>query len=189
MTRLILRLYPRAWRERYGQEVLDLVAAEGTRPSDILDLARGAVRARLDVMAESMQRGDAMTGGPAWRHPTAWAIVGLVLLLPTLLFVAGSLAAFQFGAVALQGPMDGIGATVDRFPALLAFLVGAPVLAMALAALPLVHLRRDTAAPGAVAVIGVRLRRVNIAVFAVALAIGAVLAWYVVGEMVLAGGA
>jgi len=189
MIHLILRLYPRAWRERYGQEILDLMAAEGMRPSDMLDLARGAVGARLESMVGTMKGAEPMTFQPAWRHPTAWAVAGLVLLLPTALFVAASLAAFQLGAVALQGPMEGIGAAVDRWGAAVVFLLAAPILAVALATLPLLHLSRDPALPEAVVVIGIRLRRLNIAVITAALATGTALVWYAVGEMLVGAGA
>lgn len=189
MTRLILLLYPRAWRERYGAELLDLMAAEGQRPSDLLDLARGAIRARLEPIVDTWKGHGPMTIQPAWRHPTAWAVAGLVLLLPTALFVAGSLAAFQFGALALQAPMAGVGAAVDGSRSLVVLLLGAPALAIALATLPLLHLRRDPASPESVVVIGIRLRRLNIAVITAALATGAALLWYAVGEMLVGAGA
>jgi hypothetical protein len=189
MIRLLLRLYPRAWRERYGDELRDLVAAEGLRPSDAWDIARAAVVARVRSAATRMLRGETMTIGPAWRHPTAWAIAGFAVLLPTALFVAGSLAAYQLGLVALQGPMDRIGALADEWRALGVLLVGAPVLALALAALPLLRLERGSVTHEAAAIIAVRVRRLNIAIIAAAVLIGAALAWYFVGEVLLATGA
>lgn len=52
MNRRLLRLYPRAWRERYGAEVLDLAeelvgAGETTRTRAVLDLLLGAVVQRV----------------------------------------------------------------------------------------------------------------------------------------------
>lgn len=41
MTRL-LRLYPRAWRERYGPELRSLLAERTPRAADRFDLVRGA---------------------------------------------------------------------------------------------------------------------------------------------------
>ncbi len=57
LARAIVRLYPRAWRDRYGPELLDLIASRRLRMSDIGDLGRGA----LD----------------AWLHPQPSARLGL----------------------------------------------------------------------------------------------------------------
>ncbi len=43
----ILRLYPRAWRERYGDELVALLEESPPGPLDQLDLIRGALDARL----------------------------------------------------------------------------------------------------------------------------------------------
>ncbi|WP_155128368.1 hypothetical protein [[Actinomadura] parvosata] len=43
----VLRLYPKAWRERYGEEVADLVAARPVRARTVADLAMGAADAWL----------------------------------------------------------------------------------------------------------------------------------------------
>jgi hypothetical protein len=187
MIRFLLMLYPRAWRERYGREILDLVAAEGMRPSDALDIARAAIQARLRASTGAFRRGGPMTAGPIHRHPTAWAIAGAVLLLPTTAFVAGSLAAYQFGLVAIQGPMDRVAAAIDSFRVLDLLLVAAPLVALLLAALPLVRLDPGADAGEVVAVIRVRLRRANVAVIGVALVVGAALAWYFAGEVTFGG--
>lgn len=188
MIRLLLRLYPRAWRERYGEEMLDLVAAEGLRLSDAADLARTALIERLKSAAGVIKRGEPMTVGPAWRHPTALAIAGLFLLLPTACFVVASVAAYQLGLAALQGPMDRFGAMADEWAVLDLALVGAPVLAIALATLPLLRMERAAASAEPEAIIAVRMRRLNIAVIGAALVIGVVLAWYFVGEVLIAPG-
>ncbi len=44
----MLRLYPRAWRRRYGAEMEELVASEGRSFRLFLDLLAGAIDARLD---------------------------------------------------------------------------------------------------------------------------------------------
>ncbi|MBF8188436.1 hypothetical protein ITP53_22450 [Nonomuraea sp. K274] len=43
----VLSLYPRAWRQRYGAEVADLIASRPVRPRTVLDLVRGAADAWL----------------------------------------------------------------------------------------------------------------------------------------------
>ncbi|MFI7700034.1 hypothetical protein [Nonomuraea sp. NPDC049480] len=41
-AKAVLKLYPKAWRERYGEEVGDLIASRPVRPRTVLDLIRGA---------------------------------------------------------------------------------------------------------------------------------------------------
>src|SRR4029079_15705907 len=43
----LVRLYPRAWRERYEAEFLTLLEARPTTIGDRLDIVRGALDARL----------------------------------------------------------------------------------------------------------------------------------------------
>jgi len=45
--RWFLRLYPRAWRERYGEELLALVGERRLTVRDVIDLIAGAVDARV----------------------------------------------------------------------------------------------------------------------------------------------
>jgi Rieske Fe-S protein len=44
---LVLRTYPRRWRERYGAEMAGLLAERAPSWGDLLDLARGGIDARL----------------------------------------------------------------------------------------------------------------------------------------------
>jgi hypothetical protein len=46
-TRYLIKLYPSAWRERYEREFLDLLDRHPPTPMDVLDIAIGAVDARL----------------------------------------------------------------------------------------------------------------------------------------------
>lgn len=54
----ILRCYPRAWRERYGDELAELLARERRSPRLALDLALGALDAHLhpQIDAQSQSR-------------------------------------------------------------------------------------------------------------------------------------
>ena len=47
MNRLLVRLYPTAWRERYGEEFLDLLEERPVGPFDVADVVLGAIDARL----------------------------------------------------------------------------------------------------------------------------------------------
>jgi len=52
MTRLV-RLYPRAWRDRYEEEFLALLAERPPTLGDLVDTVRGAVDAHLNPQAEA----------------------------------------------------------------------------------------------------------------------------------------
>jgi len=66
MTR-ILTLYPRWWRDRYGDEMRALLELAPARPRDRLDLARGAFDAWLHPPVPSRLPGfAALLGGGSW---------------------------------------------------------------------------------------------------------------------------
>lgn len=71
----LLRLYPRAWRERHGDEMLALLEDRPPSLADRIDLVRGALDARLHPSDPSrLPAVAAITGG------AAWTIAGLVVL-------------------------------------------------------------------------------------------------------------
>ena len=61
----LLRLYPRAWRERYGEEFLATVGDGPVRLQQVIDIVAGAIDARLsaDVRRTTMASRVAPTGG------------------------------------------------------------------------------------------------------------------------------
>jgi hypothetical protein len=54
-ARLLLWLYPRSWRERYGEEFAALLAQQRLTLDEVVDLARGA----YDAHRTSLRRRDA----------------------------------------------------------------------------------------------------------------------------------
>jgi hypothetical protein len=57
--RRVAMLYPRRWRERYGEELVDLLEEERPTPALVLDLLRGALDAHLHlgaILPESPER-------------------------------------------------------------------------------------------------------------------------------------
>ena len=85
----LLRLYPRAWRARYGDELLALLADRPATPLDLLDLVRGALDARLHpqlagTSGESTERSVPMID----RLPGLAAIGGGILVLIATALVA-----------------------------------------------------------------------------------------------------
>jgi hypothetical protein len=80
MSRLV-RLYPRAWRERYEPELVELIAARPPSVADRLDLVRGAIDAwrnpQLVTGTEAPTTGDR----PWWPGATLAAIAGGLLAI------------------------------------------------------------------------------------------------------------
>lgn len=61
----LLRLYPRAWRERYGEEFLATVGPDAVGPQQVLDMVSGAIDAWLsaDVRRATTPASVARAGG------------------------------------------------------------------------------------------------------------------------------
>jgi hypothetical protein len=90
MARLLMRLYPAAWRERYGEELEALV--EDSRPGwrGLADIARGAVAMRLETPPSLARAGF-------W-----FGLIGLVLAVPVSVMIPA-----QYRSVAaLEGPLN-----------------------------------------------------------------------------------
>lgn len=96
----LLRLYPRAWRERYGEEFLEFVGPGRLRPQQVIDIVSGAVDAHLSrevrrstapdgggaVMLTSLKAACTRTGP---RITTRDGIIGAaVMIVSSLVFVA-----------------------------------------------------------------------------------------------------
>ena len=96
----LLRLYPRAWRERYGDEFLEFVGPEPLRARQVIDIVSGAIDAHL---SREVRRSTAPNGGGALMLTTLKAacarpgpvmtrrdgVIGAaVMILSSLIFVA-----------------------------------------------------------------------------------------------------
>jgi hypothetical protein len=94
----LLRLYPSAWRERYGAEFAELLAARPPSLRDRLDIVAGAVDARLHP-----QLAGAPTGRIAARRDRALALsavtVGVLFSTWAAVLVAFSPRWGEMGAV------------------------------------------------------------------------------------------
>ena len=62
MTSALLRLYPRQWRRRYGEEMSALLATEKLSLRSVADLLAGAVDARLNPQLRSGMTPDPHDG-------------------------------------------------------------------------------------------------------------------------------
>jgi hypothetical protein len=189
LGRLLLRCYPPAWRERYGEELLDLFSDVPLTPRVLFDMASSGLAMRAGGARRALQGDTVMTIRPAWRHPTAFAVVGALLILPTLFFVASSMLAYELGLTAVRDAIAPIQESVTSVRALDLLLVLAPALAAIAAVAPLLRLgweRRDGTLQ---AVVTVRALALNVAVGLVAIGLGGLLVWHIVVESVLQAGA
>ncbi len=185
MIRLLLCLYPRAWRERYGAELSDLISESDLSPRVVLDVARGAASEWTSTAWLAIEGGATVVIGPAWRHPTVWAGVALLILAPTLAMVVLSIFAFQLGMTSLISMMEPVTRWLNGQRLLDLLLVSAPAVAFVLAAAPLVRLELRTSETGREAMLGMRLRGLNIAIGLVALLTAGLLIGHILFESVL----
>ncbi len=187
--RWLLLFFPRTWRDRYGDELLALIAEEGLTPRTAQDLMVAGMRQRAHALRTAIDGGMGMSIGPAWRHPTAFAVAGALLLLPTFLFVTASLLAYELRFEGVRLVAAPVMDTVVRWPFVDLLLVGAPPIAALAALAPLIRLgveRRDGAVQ---AVIRVRALALNASVALMAAVLAGVLVWYVLVESLARAGA
>ncbi len=182
MIELLLRAYPRAWRDRYGEELRQLLSDTGLTPDIAFDVIRAGLRERAGEARLAIRGGLTMTLGPAWRHPSGWAAVALLVLAPTLLFVAMSILAYQLGVTDLVKLMEPVSSWLQANRLADLVLVAAPAVALALAATPLVRFELGSSAPDREAVVRIRLRAANVAVAVLAALVGGVLVGYFLAE-------
>lgn len=189
LRRLLLRCYPAAWRRRYGDELLDLLSEDPMTPRVALDVAATGLSLRGRALWSALQGDTVMTIQPAWRHPTAFAVVGALLILPTFLFVAASLLSYELGFTAIRDAVTPIQAAITSVRAVDLFLVLAPALAALAAIAPLLRLGWERREGTLQAVLTVRALALNVVVGVLAVGLGGVLIWHIVVESVLQAGA
>jgi hypothetical protein len=180
--RWVLLFFPRAWRDRYGDELLDLLAEEGLTSRTVPDLMVAGLRQRAHALRKAITGGTNMTIGLAWRHPTAFAVAGALLLLPTAFFVIASLLAYEFRFETVRLVAAPVMDEIARWRLVDLLLVGAPPVAAVAALAPLFRLgveRRDGAVQ---AMITVRVLALNAGVALMACLLAGVLVWYALVE-------
>lgn len=106
----LLRLYPRAWRERYGPEFVEMIGPEPLRSKQVIDITMGAIDAWFSSEVRQSAGSDSVTqanGGqamlamlktkcatPTYKMTTRDGLISAaVILLTTLVMVsAGTIA-------------------------------------------------------------------------------------------------
>lgn len=85
LVRLLLRLYPARWKERYGQEFSDLLQSEEARPSTLADVARSAISEHISptvgvTMDQKIYSFGVLVKQPAAFLPLAMSLGALVVI-------------------------------------------------------------------------------------------------------------
>jgi hypothetical protein len=127
----LVRLYPSRWRRRYEAEFCALLEEERWSARLVLDVAVGALAARLDPYPAPTLEDRAMT---ARRAETAAAFVAALLVLPALFLLLASAAVRLMQPTQYQ-PAHTADAIFSWFVALHAggaILVAGPIVALAL---------------------------------------------------------
>jgi hypothetical protein len=174
-------LYPRRWRERYGDELEELVESLGLTPTNAFDLIGNAFRERMRSAIRRTAGGPSMTDRPGWGS-TALALIGFILLAPTLLFIGFSVLIYNIGV-----PMDGVRSIIDgavRIGPIDIGLALLPFVALAIALAPVIRLSiaRDEGEVVARVVVRPGRARANMAVAALAIVAITVLVTYQVTD-------
>jgi hypothetical protein len=185
----ILRIYPSAWRRRYGEELTDLLEELPTTPASTVDLLRGAATLHMRAFLDRLAPRLVSAGGPPMpthalqRHPTASALIAALITAPTVIFVALSFLAYQLELPGMQAwiqPfMDGL-AQAPRIVDL--FLLGAPFIAFVIAALPLIGLRMERIDGELRFTLALRARTLNLIVLGICVLVGGFLASHLIVE-------
>ncbi|MEP6469194.1 MAG: hypothetical protein ABJC24_05435 [Chloroflexota bacterium] len=189
LSRLLLLCYPRSWRRRYGDELLGLLVDTHLTPRSALDVAAAGIRQRLHAAGLSVSGGIAVTIGPAWRHPTAFALVAAVILLPTFVFVGASMLAYELDLGPVRALVEPTMEALANWRVIDLLLVAAPPLAAIAAVAPLVRVGIGRRTGTLEAVVTIRALALNLFVAFVALILAGMLIWHIVVESVLQAGA
>ena len=187
-----LRLYPSAWRRRYGEELSDLIDAMPSTPATTLDLLRGAAALHMRGLVDRIAPRLVSAGGPPMpthslqRHPTATALVAALIAAPTAIFVTVSILAYQLELPGMQAWLQPFMDGLQQAPRIVdLLLVGAPFLAFLIAALPLIGLRLERIDGELRVTLGLRARTLNVIVLGVCLVVGGFLVNYFLAEFLV----
>jgi len=105
LIQLSVRLYPPAWRARYGAEFGDLLQDQDPSLAVLVDVVRRGSEARLRSWLSSGPRGGSSVFEGVQRRAGLLGVIGLLVVLPTTVLVA--VAALKY-IVGMAAPFDAI---------------------------------------------------------------------------------
>jgi hypothetical protein len=147
LARLIARAYPPSWRARYGPEYAALLEDLPASPSTVFD----AMRAGLVLRARALSNALITSGGPAvtidfggW-HARSFALLAILVALPTTIVLALSALAYNVGVPGMAAAIDPIQRQLSQSKIIGLGLMAAPILAFVIAVLPVLRfsIRRE----------------------------------------------
>jgi hypothetical protein len=141
LARLLIRAYPRAWRRRYGTEYSALLEDVPPTPSTIADAVGTGIALRAKAVSSSLLT----SGGPAvtidlggW-HARTFALLAILVALPTTLLLALSGLAYNLNVPGVAGAIYAIQRQIGGSRIVYLGLMAAPVLAFVIAVLPVLR--------------------------------------------------
>jgi hypothetical protein len=180
----LIRLFPKAWQERYGREFEALLEATPTTPSSVLDVVAYAARSHVSDVGARLRSPEGIDIGFVRAPPgkaNLLALSGLFLALPSILFVTANVIEYQVGVGGFAS-LTNQWAAADVAPFLL---LGLSTFGLAFATIPLLGV---TVGSGKGSTISARvvlhLRARNVAVASLAVLAGSALLLYAVLENV-----
>jgi hypothetical protein len=84
-VKFLIRLYPRAWRDRYGDEFAALLESDGSGGRSVADVVWAALRER--VRPTWRVERDPLSFGAVVRHPSALAPIAMSLMAVGVILV------------------------------------------------------------------------------------------------------
>ncbi|MGH2488573.1 MAG: hypothetical protein ACRDFR_03015 [Candidatus Limnocylindria bacterium] len=184
----LLRLYPAAWRARYDGELAALLDELPANRGMAVDLVHGALREHARAAWRRIPEAPIPAGGPPMfyapmhRRPTMAAVVALVLVAPTTIFVALSLVAYELGLSELAALLEPALLTLTAAPVVDGFFLIAPIIALVVAAAPLTGIGLARADRELRLTLALGIRAPNLSAIGVCLVVGALLAWHLLVE-------
>ncbi|MBA3779279.1 MAG: hypothetical protein H0X16_08285 [Chloroflexi bacterium] len=183
----LIRLYPAAWRLRYGLEFEALLEQLPPAPGTILNVILGALHARMTAppaqpMAASAEGGLMLDFRHRFPNPTPPGLAAALVLLPGALFLVLSLLKYSLG---VAGPFDAAAPfyLAGRPVEYLTFLT--PFVAFVLAVLPVLGIGFDRSGQSLRGTLVVDARPLNLAVALVSALVAAAFVGYLFLENVL----
>lgn len=142
MADLLIRAYPRWWRERYGQEYAGLLEELPAYPGTVINVLTAGANVRLRPPERHPHLVG--SGGPqmifdlgGW-HSRTFAWLALLIAAPTAVVLGLNAFAYNLAVPGLAGIADSMQPLLGNRPLGL-YLMGAPALAFLVALLPVLR--------------------------------------------------
>ena len=178
--RWLLRLYPKAWRRRYGEEFAALLEEDRMTPAAVRDVIRGAFDARL--------RPQVTGGATMTQFSTRPPIIGFVLLALPSFFLLAVILKYGLGVPYLFDPLETYlyGPNLHTLRSMLAdmLIVFSPVVALLVNLISALRIGLRIERGGLAGTVTMRSSFLSLGAMAVSLALIGVFTAYIISENV-----